>query len=448
MIEFLESIKTEVFKHRPVLKEIADRHSGESLYEYIKSGWQVPNVAPDPLFLDCLESALTEVYGTEISEQARHQLEAKPLVSTIDHHGIWGHPFFVNSALIYSLYFEPNELVLTLGTESVSLNNITSWSGCLMWHNNDLAFKRRSFFPDRLKTLPVFSAPPIGEKAVQKVLAKLPAKGIIEAMAFNQAYGFPNFSSQACVLSHNLWRKVFPSAPALVYFPLERLVSMYLLKIFKDPGHALTKLVLSKEGRKLWQKYFSNEHTFLFWGIDGKGRRVRLDKLDGAGSELIKKIKTGQIYPSSPLCFAALLCAGLACAGGFNQTTWLTRVKGQLADLFEEMGKTSPDISGVPTKNFAESSLAWLSGGQVGYFQPTAIDLYLSGKDYYPIFSRFAQKLKLGQSLDLAMPTIYSVVVPAEERVPGFNIQAREKEVFESLGIGHIYKDLLTDGLN
>ena len=84
----------------------------------------------------------------------------------------------------------------------------------------------------------------------------------------------------------------------------------------------------------------------------------------------------------------------------------------------------------------------------MGYFQPTAIDLYLSGKDYYPIFSRFAQKLKLGQSLDLAMPTIYSVVVPAEERVPGFNIQAREKEVFESLGIGHIYKDLLTDGLN
>lgn len=443
MLDKLQPIKEAVFLRRPVLGEIAGRYGGQSLLSYVKDCWAVPKFLPDADFLAVLKAQATPLYGSELAEKAVIQLAARPLVSSIDHHGIWGHPFFVNSALIYSLYFGPNDLAITFPTESVSLNNTSSWSGSVLWHSDAAQTRRASFFSDKQKHLPVFSAPALGGADIarfhKKTLGMLGR--LLDVLDISAHQSAANFSTQACLMSQNLWRAVFPAAPRLVYFPLETLVMKYLEKVFEDPKHLLSRLVLTKEGRELWRKFFGNEHTFMFWGVDAKGRRVSLSEFAQPTSDILKWMRGRQIYPSSPLCFAVLLYAGFACVGGFTQTTWLTQVKEKFISLLSELENIHKNslerIQALATKNFAESSLAWLSV-QDGYFTPTAVDLFLTGKNYYQVYKNLAQKLSLEQSLDLALPTIYQVVGPKIERAgqPGFD--ELQQEIFKKADVKNI----------
>ena len=223
-----------------------------------------------------------------------------------------------------------------------------------------------------------------------------------------------DFSTQASLLSFNFWKKIFPSAPRLIYCPLETLVSEYLLKIFEDPNHALTRLVTTAQGRELWREHFENEHTFMFWRLDAKGRRQSLSDLEENLDRLKESIKNKQIYPSSPLCFAVLLYAGVAAVGGFTQTTWLTGVKQELMEILKKLDPKKA-IKHIFTKNFAESALATLPAN--GKQFASAVDLWLKGKDKYAVYKAQATKMTLGQSLDLAMPIIHRVVVGSKLNV-------------------------------
>src|SRR5436190_10958932 len=107
----LEQIKAEVFAKRPVLREIADKFSDLTLKAYIKDGWQVPDSAPDESFLSVIKQEMLEIFGDETASALFRQLSKKPLISTIDHLGIWNHPIFVNADLIFSLHFSSNELM-------------------------------------------------------------------------------------------------------------------------------------------------------------------------------------------------------------------------------------------------------------------------------------------------------------------------------------------------
>ena len=241
----------------------------------------------------------------------------------------------------------------------------------------------------------------------------------------------PSFSFQTSKISHNFWQKIFPSAPQLIYFPLETLVLQYLSEVFKDANNILSKLILTQEGRTLWQEYFGQEHTFMFWEVDEKGRRKALASLPTSTNEIIKQIQTRKIYPSSPLCFAVLLLAGFACVGGFTQTTWLTNTKEKLIGLLGQLSG-GDNINNLPTQNFAESSLAWLSKDDK-YFNPSSLDLFLTGQDYYPKYVELASKITLEQSLNLAMPTIYSVVVPKVEQDKSLDLMNIESNIVKEL---------------
>lgn len=410
-----ETIKAEVFKKRPVLGEIENKFGALTLSGYVKTAWEMPKQKPNEAFLNIIENFLKSLYGKEIANKAKEQLFAKPLVSTIDHLGIWGHPIFVNADLIYSLHFKSSEYAICLATESVSLNNVTSWSGSVLKHGDDGNLHRYSFFSDKLKTLPVFTTPSITEKDILRFKKNKDVESILNILDFTipsaPEESLKGFSYQACISSFNLWQKVFPSAPKLIYLPLESMVLEYIKNIIVDDENIISKIIVTTKGRELWQKYFGNEHTFMFWGIDEKGRRQILRNLPD-GRNLLKLIEGRKIYPSSPLCFMVLLYTGFACVGGFTQTTWLTEVKEKFVNLLEDFKISQSvisNITNVPTKNFAESSLASLKiGGRE--VVPTAVDLLITNKDYYPEFIKKAQNITLGESLDQMMPEIYEII--------------------------------------
>ena len=437
----LSEIQKIVFQKRQVLKEIAEKFSNLPLNGYVK-GWELSKVSVDEVFLEILEEKAEEIYNGKIAESLADQLQKKPLISTISHLGIWNHPIFVNSDLIFSLHFEKDQLVPILATESVSLNNTSSWSSSLLWHDDNLKLQRHSFLPGRLKNLPVFSTSSITKDDIHRFQAFTQGSldDVIEILDLEK-HSSANFSIQACRASFSLWQKVFPSAPKLLYLPLETIVSEYLQKILVDQENIVSKIVGTADGRQLWQKYFSNEHTFMFWGIDNKGRRQAIKNLPD-NQQIAILLKSRKLYPSSPLCFLVLLQCGLACVGGFTQTTWLTEVKAKIVKLFEEMQASSEATNSIPTKNFAEGSLAWLSISSQ-YLTPTAVDLYKTRQDYYSKYMELANKITLGQSLRLAMPTIYNVVAPKAEHLAGFDEGKWQSEVFKDLGIDKLFQNNL-----
>ncbi len=412
----IRDLQSEVYKRRPALKAILDEHWKSTLKDYVKDGWAINQQQPDEIFLDVFKQETQRLFDSPIAQAAVEQLKTRPLVSTVDHLGICSHPFFVNSGVIYSLAFEKNEMPIVLATESVSLNNSSSRSASLLYHRGpDL--QHDSFLPARLKNLPVFSAPGISQNQVDRFNAQTQSrfKNLIQDLEIGKSL-VSNLSSAAAQISFKFWQKVFPSAPKMLYLPLETLVSNYLLKVLENPDDLLYRLLFTKPGRQLWQKYFGHEHTFMFWAIDENGKRQVMTVLSENPYDVVALIGSRKIYPASPLCFIVLLKVGLTCVGGFTQTSWLTEVKEKLIRIISEIGKAdATNIKNIGTTNFAESSLAYLKIGDA-YIAPSAADLYLSGKDYYPVYKKLSEKLTLGKSLEIAMPDIYRVIVPKIEQ--------------------------------
>lgn len=410
----IEEMKKRVFAVRPVLGEIYRNFGSLKLFEYILSRKYSPPIKNSEMFLGILEKIIAQIYGNETAKKARGQLEQKPIISTIGHHGIWGHPIFVNADTIFSLFFAQDELAISLSTESVSLNNTSSWSGSFLHHQEGI-LKRASVFPDRNKTLPVFSAPAITQKMWNNFIEKnsriLP-KSISELHKENKLFSCDSFSVQASLFTNILWKNTFSSAPQLLYIPLETIINEYLIEVGILDGNILNKMFFRPEGWNIWKKYFFNEHTFLFWRINAKGKRESVSRKDLENTDIIKMLSERKLYASSPLCFVVLLLSGFTCFGGFTQTTWLTTTKEKFSGLLREMGEDgiALQIENIETKNFAESDLCFLEvfGSQV---RPSAVDLLRTGKDYYGEFVKKAKQITIQESLDSALPTIYEVII-------------------------------------
>ena len=98
----LDQLKTEVFKRQRVLAGVYERFGQQSVFDYANAwGVSQPGILSDG-FAGQVERLLKKIYPAELATAAAGQLKRRPLVSTIDHHGLLNHPFFVNSNLIFS----------------------------------------------------------------------------------------------------------------------------------------------------------------------------------------------------------------------------------------------------------------------------------------------------------------------------------------------------------
>lgn len=445
-----QELKAAVFRRQKVLAEIYERHGADSLWHYANSWQTVDAFKPEDAFTLAVGRTLEKIYSPSIVTSVLMQLRQEPLVSTIDHHGILNHPFFINANLIFSFRQSQNYLIC-LTTSGVSLNN-SSWPGSLVLHDKQGFMKRLSFFPDKLKTTCVFAAPALAQANLAKVLdiiasdSDLGAGGKLqlqtlarEIFSSGKIHQLDNFSDQACEISSRLWQRFFPQASLVIYLPVESLVSRLMIEtIISDSHHLLHQLFFTPLGWQLLEKHyrgtfgaFTGQHkgSFLFWGINESGKRVHLH-CEGSrvlGSELMEvelspeaiaqALRQKCLYPTSLVCFLVLLYYRVTCLGGFNQVNWLTDIKDKFLALLTEMG--CPDliakIKPVPTQNFAEANLAFLLSNR-RLIKATGIDIYLSGLDIYPHYQNLAKKLTLKESMESLLPEIYRVITPAESR--------------------------------
>lgn len=449
-MDVLERLKTAVFSKQTVLAEIYRLHGGQSVFDYVQSWPVCPISETAGSMLGVLRKNLNGLYGETLADGVINQLRVFPLVSTIDHHGILGSPFFLNSNLIFSLRPEAKYLIC-FATAGVSLNNHT-WPGSLLVTNEkDSHLRRFSFFPEKQKMRTVLSAGKLGEDDFHKTIGRIQVGDSIpqeqksklvslvaEISSLAEIKNQPDFSHQACLFSYQLWSKTFPSAPKLVYLSLESLVSDLLIQNLQNSQNIFAKLFSTPDGWRLLEKYFTglkgafgpkDAGSFLFWAVDSKGRRLHLrragDRLKGENfalqinsADIIASLRNKSIYPTSLVCFLVLLYYQLTCLGGFNQVNWLTGIKNKFVDLLKEMGETdlAEKISRVAANNFAETNLVFaFSGGRL--YKPTLLDIYLKEDIHqYEKIQAFSKKITLAKSIDSSLSEIYRVITPADER--------------------------------
>jgi len=440
-------IKQEVFSRQKVLSQIYQNYGHKTLSDYV-SAWQIPPFLPESAISKLLENGLTKVYGKTLAKDVAVQFKSSGLVSTIDHHGLFGHPFFLSSNLFFAQRSDIKYL-LVFSTSGVSLNN-SSWPGCLvLTHPQTRKLIRLSLFKDGHKTKTVFKSQKIDPSQISKVLKQIGNLDFLEQDSKNklvsqlekiffspEVANLHSFSDQACLISHKLWQATFPNAPQLIYLPLEDLVSEIIADfVCADAKNVLYRLFFTQDGWALLEKYFfgvrgafgSGRGSFLFWGVDKLGRRVALEnragRLIGPGTEfeltpgaVLKALRGKEIYPTSLVCFLTMLLYRVTCVGGFNQTTWLTEIKQRFLQLLEEVGEAeaAKKVEAAVTDNFAEGGLAFLKKGTES-FKASGLDLF-SSQNNFEIYTKLAKQITLAQSIESELPEIYRIVVPEQER--------------------------------
>jgi len=453
IVEKLKLIKSEVLGSQEILKNVYGTYGSQTIADYVAS-WPIPvsrvNNGLAQSFFAAIKKLAAPLYGRHVTEEIVKQLQVLPLVSTVDHHGILNHPFFISSNLVVSQY--PGiQYVVCLSTAGVSLNN-SSWPGCLVMSHKEGGLKRLSFFTDSQKTNTVFSTPSLRMTDFQRVSKFVAEDGEIFAqhvsrlqillaeLSSQEVLGMSDFSSQASVMSSMLWQSTFPNAPRLAYIPIEDVVAQMLqASVVADVNSVLYSLLFTLDGWKLVEKYFqgtqgafSADHkgSFLLWGVNSKGRRVHLHRegsfLKGEGYRLeftpeafSNALERKSAYPTTLLCFLTLLVSGVTCVGGFNQINWLTHIAAQFLLLLEELGegRLRRQISQVPTQNFAEMNLAFLCNDKKQLHKATGIDIYLqNSSSMFKAYKRLAGQLTVGESIESLLPEMYQVMVPASKR--------------------------------
>ncbi|MBI5530674.1 MAG: hypothetical protein HY918_04205 [Candidatus Doudnabacteria bacterium] len=442
-MENLEQLKSAVLNKQKTLAAIYHNSGGLTLADYVLS-WRLSKKEPEANFAKIIKFLLADIYGQDEAEKISGQIQKFPLVSTIDHHGIFGHPFFLNANLLFSLRNDLKFLPV-LTTSGVSLNN-SSWPACLVLSDKFGKQIRLSFFHDGHKTKTAFAAQKIEKRDVENIRKQIKGLKFLDGLKqkkldelVKKVFLSPEvlerkiFSDQACIISRMLWAEVFPEAPKLAYLPLEDLVGELIVKdIANNKNHFLCQLLFTSSGFDLAEKYFTGlkgafgfgKGSFLFWEVDGFGRRRALSRQDletkyrDLAEGISNDLKDRKIYPTSLVCFLVSLFYGLNCLGGFNQTSWLTDIKEKFVALLSERGETelAARISQVVTDNFAETPVAFSLANNV-LLKPSLLDLYLNNASYSSIINN-ARKITLAQSLETELPEIYKIVMPELDRLP------------------------------
>ncbi len=464
----LEALKLAVLNKQKTLAEIYNGQGSLSLFNYVNAWPAAVPLPPSSPVLAYVREALESYYPPAVAAAAAGQFAAAPLVSTVDHHGLLNHPFFINSNLIFSLR-QNQPYLICLATGGVSLNN-SSWPGSLVFTGPGGGLRRLSFFSDRQKTGTVLAQPPLKLEQFDQFRRRLREEGLLsqaqkerlltlltDVFGDKEVGAAADFLGQSARASRLLWKNFFPTAPEVLYLPLEQLIGRLAADIAGEPGHPLYPLLFSAAGLGLIGGTFAgslgafssgHKGSFLFWGLAPTGRRIHLRHnagcLEGDGFSLKAEpgavaaaLRQGRLYPTTLVCFLILLYYGVTCAGGFNQVNWLTDIKQKFLRLFAKAGlkDAAAAIGPIETKNFLEGSLGFFPGlaGQ-DFSLATGLDLYLAGQDFYHAYLQLAKQLALKDSIDCQLPEIYRVITPAEERQPEL-LAVTAADIFERAGL-------------
>lgn len=139
-MEQLNRLRGDVFREKPALKNLIEESGNMTLLEYAASSYTIKKnenalaQLRKKEFLDFFESYCVKLFGKSLSENIIDSLRQNYCVSTADHHGPIGHPFFFQSTILRGLV-QPEHMLVHFCTSQVSLGN-SSYPRGLIFHGD------------------------------------------------------------------------------------------------------------------------------------------------------------------------------------------------------------------------------------------------------------------------------------------------------------------------
>lgn len=414
VLQRMEGLKQAIWKRRPILGEIMQKHGGKLLSRYSEDFMDV-NPAPGldhrkPELISMVEELVTGRLGAEVGKGVARQLRKLALVSTADHHSINQHPFFLNAEIISGipLYEHPDpeiRYMIAFSFASVSVNNQSGFPRGILFNggvNGSSNLIRLPVLADKDKMAVVYGSRSYTREDLTKAeneLLRKEREGSIapgkaeKVRAFMEKFlgaedvlNASNFCSQLTRINYHYWQELFhgphgthdPEArkvPDLIYLDIETLVTQTLLRHhLQDTTSLLHRFMFDSKLHPLILRHFDgipgafckekDWGTFLFWGLDDKMHRVRLFLEDGklishnkdivielTPSAIREALKKKIIFPSMLLSYLTVsMYYGVKCLGGFCQVHDLTVGKEAWRNFLIEIGENAEAEAVVPVQ--------------------------------------------------------------------------------------------------
>ncbi len=381
-------------------------------------------------FIDEVADYTAKTLGPELGEAISDDLRELPQVLTANHHGIDTFAQSTQSNLLFSMRRradgKPAKTVPVLACASVPLNNLSFPRGLLVYASagtveNGGACKL-PIFPDSYKRKLVAIVGPFTAEMLCR--SRLRAKKLIDDekifpslepalnMVFDElktvGHEFPDYSRQATVVNHRLWRRLFREhscSSELVYIELERITCRLLENDLFDQSAIFHQLMFDPQLRRqlvekldgqrgCWQSEElsrrcagsaggdfsdtgSTRGTMFFWGVDLKGRKLPLRIIEGQNGTgtalcgiddsgnswtnpftpegIARGLRDGRLLPSIFSSYLLVSIArGVSCIGGYYQAEYLPIMRKAVIDTLSSSagettkssntGKLHPDI--------------------------------------------------------------------------------------------------------
>ncbi len=490
----IEKLKTAIWKRRPILGEIMQRHGDKFLFDYAKDFMDV-NESPfldarKPELIECAEKLIEKRLGSEVAKGVTKQLLKKPLVSTTDHHGPIQHPFFLNSNIISAIpYYETEDedmkYLVVFSFASVSVNNASTYTRGILFHghgDNVNSLIRLPFLPDKLKMGVVYATRGYNREDLSKAEDELlkkdfdPGRGekirelIEEFFANERVMNSTDLNEQITEINFDLWKRLFhpvkqKKMPDLIYLEIETLVTEMLLNNhLKNPDSLIYKVLFDPKFIELNYKYFNNIPgafslekewgTYMFWALDEKLHRVRLSLKDGVLTSghgswnyemtpegIAQALRDKKIFPGMLLCYLMVsLYYGMKCLGGFCQVNDLTQTKSAWAGMLNELGLSEEvaALEPVQTKELGGDGmvLSYLKSRDGEAFPAMSFDMILQNEDTsFETYVNLSKKVTLMEMMGPMLPEMYTVLYPIQERDQSLLVDTPE-DIFKQTGLG------------
>ena len=331
------------------------------------------------------EAEAARIFSPATGAALRRELETRFLALTANHHGVDFHPEFLQGALVFALGCKDAVPLFACG--GVPCNNMAYPRG-LLFPPREAGSAKPGRFPalaagDRHAF--VNAQIPFCAAHVHSALDGLPRAGLAEterhfaAEMLTGVYLHPSVLRQTCFRDQMsaanalLWNRLAGSGlrlPPLACLDFQHLCGLLLAEELKHPDTLAHALLLEPEltkavfhalngARACWSIQEDEppmRGSFLFWGLDEKGRGVPLRpdfreralisprrpdmrfalKQDALSTALASR----RLLPTLYLSFAmTALARGLACAGGVFQFAYLPAMKKGTAEALRRCGE-------------------------------------------------------------------------------------------------------------
>ncbi len=382
----------------PPLAATLAAHGTAAVRDYLRVAFPVSArpLQPRDDLCEALYAEVEPLLGATVAGQARAALQTRPVALTANHHGV---DFFAQSlqgTLLFALgEAGPGLAPPVFACAAVPLDNITYPMGMLLYGapgvDLDALPVKLPLYSNRYRREMVGSVVGIDAGMRQRAAARCAAlPGLESALARTVAtllaedYGaaqvtaLEDYSRQSVALNQRLWQRLFRdprAAPGSVTVELETLAAAMLKRDLADATSLAASVHFDAPLRSAvfealdgapacWQAErlaarLSGAGTFLYWGINERGRRVPLYP-DGAGREpvlrgrddkgveheyaltpaaILAALDDRRLVPALFACFLVLaLARGVTCVGAYFQARYLPAMKAGLGAALRRSG--------------------------------------------------------------------------------------------------------------